>query len=96
MFFFLTKVMMVILACNRSSIHATSENASFAPHLLLRASVQDNLLAASCKGEDWQGGLGLTLIDSLDSLLVGFVLVFGSGGCYSGGVLQGAGALRCS
>ncbi|KAF6252883.1 glycoside hydrolase [Scenedesmus sp. NREL 46B-D3] len=31
---------------------------------------QDNLLPVSCKGQDWQGGLGLTLVDSLDMLLL--------------------------
>ncbi len=30
----------------------------------------DNLLPHSCSGRDWQGGIGVTLIDSLDSLLV--------------------------
>eukprot|EP00798_Chlamydomonas_sp_ICE-L_P018664 gene18664-25181_t len=30
----------------------------------------DNLLPVSCRGEDWQGGLGLTLIDALDTLLL--------------------------
>jgi hypothetical protein len=32
--------------------------------------LQDNLLPVSCKGQDWQGGLGLTLVDSLDMLLL--------------------------
>eukprot|EP00878_Enallax_costatus_P012223 GHUV01012766.1.p1 GENE.GHUV01012766.1~~GHUV01012766.1.p1 ORF type:complete len:186 (+),score=42.35 GHUV01012766.1:516-1073(+) len=31
---------------------------------------KDNLLPISCKGADWQGGVGLTLIDSLDMLLL--------------------------
>ena len=30
----------------------------------------DNLLPSSCKGQDWQGGMGLTLVDSLDALLL--------------------------
>jgi hypothetical protein len=32
--------------------------------------LQDNLLPVSCRGQDWQGGLGLTLVDSLDMLLL--------------------------
>lgn len=32
---------------------------------------QDNLLPVSCGGKDWQGGIGVTLIDAFDSLLVG-------------------------
>lgn len=32
--------------------------------------LQDNLLPVSCKGQDWQGGIGLTLVDALDTLLV--------------------------
>lgn len=32
--------------------------------------LQDNLLPISCKGADWQGGVGLTLVDSLDMLLL--------------------------
>lgn len=32
--------------------------------------LQDNLLPISCKGANWQGGVGLTLIDSLDMLLL--------------------------
>ncbi|WIA37908.1 hypothetical protein OEZ86_001285 [Tetradesmus obliquus] len=31
---------------------------------------KDNLLPVSCGGQDWQGGLGLTLVDSLDMLLL--------------------------
>lgn len=31
---------------------------------------QDNLLPSSCKGQDWQGGMALTLVDSLDALLL--------------------------
>jgi hypothetical protein len=31
---------------------------------------QDNLLPISCTGKDWQGGLAVTLVDSLDALLV--------------------------
>ena len=31
---------------------------------------QDNLLPKSCQGQDWQGGIGLTLVDVLDTLLV--------------------------
>ena len=34
------------------------------------SAVQDNLLPLSCRGADWQGGMGLTMIDSLDTLLV--------------------------
>lgn len=34
------------------------------------AAPKDNLLPISCTGEDWQGGLALTLIDALDTLLV--------------------------
>ena len=33
--------------------------------------LQDNLLPISCKGQDWQGGMALTLVDSLDALVVG-------------------------
>lgn len=32
--------------------------------------LQDNLKPISCVGEDWQGGLAITLLDSLDALLV--------------------------
>lgn len=32
--------------------------------------MQDNLLPTSCQGQDWQGGLALTLVDVLDTLLV--------------------------
>ncbi len=32
--------------------------------------LQDNLLPMSCKGADWQGGMALTLVDSLDALLL--------------------------
>jgi len=31
---------------------------------------QDNLLPISCKGEDWQGGMALTLVDALDALVL--------------------------
>ncbi|GIL75349.1 hypothetical protein Vretimale_8025 [Volvox reticuliferus] len=30
----------------------------------------DNLLPISCSGKDWQGGLAITLVDSLDALVV--------------------------
>jgi mannosidase alpha-like ER degradation enhancer 2 len=30
----------------------------------------DNLLPSSCAGKDWQGGMALTLVDSLDALLL--------------------------
>ena len=39
--------------------------------LLLFPLPQDNLLPVSCRGQDWQGGIGLTLVDALDTLLVG-------------------------
>jgi mannosidase alpha-like ER degradation enhancer 2 len=32
--------------------------------------LQDNLLPRSCRGQDWQGGMALTLVDSLDALLL--------------------------
>ena len=32
--------------------------------------VQDNLLPISCKGQNWQGGMALTLVDALDALMV--------------------------
>ncbi|MEW5318101.1 MAG: hypothetical protein WDW38_009352 [Sanguina aurantia] len=31
---------------------------------------RDNLLPVSCRGQDWQGGIGLTLVDALDTLLL--------------------------
>ncbi len=31
---------------------------------------QDNLLPTSCSGQDWQGGMALTLVDALDALAV--------------------------
>jgi hypothetical protein len=31
---------------------------------------QDNLLPVSCQGEDWQGGMALTLVDALDALVL--------------------------
>ncbi|GAX82662.1 hypothetical protein CEUSTIGMA_g10088.t1 [Chlamydomonas eustigma] len=31
---------------------------------------QDNLLPQSCKGKDWQGGIAVTLVDVLDTLLL--------------------------
>jgi hypothetical protein len=32
--------------------------------------LQDNLLPMTCTGQNWQGGLALTLVDSLDMLLL--------------------------
>lgn len=29
---------------------------------------QDNLMPLTCRGQNWQGGLALTLVDSLDTL----------------------------
>eukprot|EP00983_Pelagomonas_calceolata_P052148 1142707-Pelagomonas_calceolata.AAC.2 len=29
----------------------------------------DNLLPLSCKGQDWQGGISITLLDALDTFL---------------------------
>lgn len=31
---------------------------------------QDNLLPVSCRGEDWQGGMAMTLVDALDALVL--------------------------
>jgi mannosidase alpha-like ER degradation enhancer 2 len=31
---------------------------------------RDNLLPISCTGQDWQGGIGVSLIDTLDALLL--------------------------
>ncbi|GFR52409.1 hypothetical protein Agub_g14980, partial [Astrephomene gubernaculifera] len=31
---------------------------------------KDNLLPSSCGGRDWQGGLAITLVDSLDALML--------------------------
>lgn len=31
---------------------------------------QDNLLPITCRGVDWQGGMAITLVDSLDALMV--------------------------
>lgn len=45
-------------------------------HARMRASripascTQDNLKPVSCTGEDWQGGLAITLVDALDALVV--------------------------
>lgn len=36
----------------------------------LPACLQDNLLPVSCGGQNWQGGVALTLVDSLDMLLL--------------------------
>ncbi len=35
-----------------------------------KAFPKDNLLPISCTGADWQGGMAVTLLDSLDSLMV--------------------------
>ncbi|KAL6755710.1 glycoside hydrolase [Haematococcus lacustris] len=37
---------------------------------LRHAFPKDNLLPISCSGRNWQGGIGVTLIDSLDTLMV--------------------------
>jgi hypothetical protein len=52
-----------------------------APARLLRAP-QDNLRPLSCVGENWQGGLALTLVDSLDTLAL--LNRCGGGGCWVG------------
>jgi hypothetical protein len=42
---------------------------SLAPHLFARTTMlQDNLMPLTCQGQNWQGGLALTLVDSLDTL----------------------------
>lgn len=41
---------------------------SHQPHAVML--VQDNLLPVSCSGKNWQGGIGLTLIDALDTLVL--------------------------
>lgn len=38
--------------------------------LLCCMCLQDNLLPITCEGKNWQGGVGLTLVDSLDMLLL--------------------------
>jgi mannosidase alpha-like ER degradation enhancer 2 len=39
-------------------------------HYMRRAFPQDDLRPISCRGKDSQGGIALTLIDSLDTLIV--------------------------
>ena len=46
----------------------TSVTTTMCALLLSLSRVQDNLMPLSCQGQDWQGGLSLTLVDSLDTL----------------------------